>query len=53
MYGDKLTQAINIINDYLQQGNDITLYIEGQSLELSKDEPLQFILWNIETKKGE
>ena len=53
MYGDKLTQAINIINEYLEEGNDITLYIEGQSLELSKDEPLQFILWNIETKEGE
>ena len=53
MYGDKLKQAIDTINEYLEEGNDITLYIEGQSLELGEDDTLQFILWNIETKEGE
>ena len=53
MYGDKLKQAIDTINEYLEEGNEITLYVQGQSLELNGIEPLQFILWNIEVKEGE
>lgn len=52
MYGDKLKQAIDTINEYLEEGNEITLYVQGQSLELNGIEPLQFILLNVKTEEG-
>lgn len=52
MYGDKLKQAIDTINEYLQQGNNIELWDandpEKTTLTLGEDSELDFIVWELD-----
>lgn len=47
MYGDSLQQAINTINNYLENGNTLYLFNEtndGEHIRLNKGEKLGFVL---------
>ena len=51
MYGEDLKQAINIINQYLQQGETIALWDgkdDEKSITLDKNSELKFALWKFE-----
>ena len=51
MYGDDLKHAINIINQYLQQGETIALWDskdDDKSIILDKNSEIKFALWKFE-----
>ena len=52
MYGDKLKQAIDTINDYLQQGSELILWdannLDTPQFNLTSESELKFIVFKID-----
>lgn len=55
MYGDKLKQAIDTINEYLQQGNEVYLWDENskdKALRLNEDSVLNFLAFSFDEEEN-